>query len=60
MNKEYTIFDNVAGGYTIRYRYYFYKERRYIYKVYQAQDYNSMRSFERNLIRDGYKFVGSF
>lgn len=60
MSRHYTIYDNVAGGYTIRYRYFLFKERRYIYKVYQAKDYNSMKSFEKNLIKEAYKFVGSF
>ena len=58
--KQYVVFDNVSGGYTIRYRYYNNQQKRYIYNVYQANDLRSMREFEKKLIKDNYKFVGSF
>lgn len=57
-SKIYTIYDNLSGGYTIRYKYYDRYEERFVVKVFQAIDVASMRAFTTKLKASGYKFVG--
>lgn len=56
--KTFTVYDNVNGGYTVRYRRYDYNERVYKTNTYHCNNENSMKSFTDKLKKDGYKFVG--
>lgn len=57
-NRQYTVYDNVDGGYTIRYKYVNALNRRDVYSTYQANNRESMMRFTKDLERKGFKFVG--
>lgn len=56
--KNYTIYDNADGGYTIWWTQFDRYENRYVKKKMVVNTKESMMMWKRRLENDGYKFVG--
>lgn len=56
--RVFTVYDNVDGGYTVKYRYYDYSAQNYKTKTWQCPNYSSMKNFTEKLRADGFKYVG--
>ena len=56
--KEYSVYDNADGGYTITYRFFDLTLRRMMYKTYQAYNTEQMIRFTKDLQKKNFKFVG--
>jgi hypothetical protein len=56
--KNYTIYDNADGGYTIWWTHYDKYNGRWLKKKMQVNTKESMVMWKRRLEADGYKFVG--
>jgi hypothetical protein len=56
--KQYTIYDNADGGYTIWWTNFDKYNNRWLKKKFQVNTKESMIIWKRRLEGDGYKFVG--
>lgn len=56
--RTYTVYDNIDGGFTVKYRYYDYSAKEFKVRIWNCPNQAAMKSFTDRLRADGYKYVG--